>query len=145
MQPDRRRHEAECKSSSARSDAAEKRAEPYKADRFVTESGQHSISAGSAADHRCMPQRLTVRASMARKNTDSTTRPIRITARSPEKTVAVSRSFLASKMYQPIPPERAETPNTSSAATSVRQAKAHPILRPARIDGKAAGIRMSPT
>src|SRR6185437_12431703 len=95
--------------------------------------------------HRCMPHRLTVRASMARKITDSTNRPIRMTVSRPENTVAVSRSLRASKMYQPMPPERDETPNTSSAATNVRQAKAQPILRPARIEGNAAGIRINPT
>jgi hypothetical protein len=34
------------------------------------------------------------------------------------------------------------TPKTSSAAISVRQAKAQPILRPVRMLGKAAGIRI---
>src|SRR5579885_118657 len=95
--------------------------------------------------HRCMPQRLTVRASMVQKITDSTSSPIRITVSRPAKTVGVSRSLRASKMYQPMPPERDETPNTSSAATSVRHAKAQPIFRPARMDGKAAGIKISPT
>ncbi len=71
--------------------------------------------------HRCMPHRLTVRASMKRKITDSTRSPIRMTVSSPENTVAVSRSLRASKMYQPMPPERADTPNTNSAATNVRQ------------------------
>src|SRR6185437_15324453 len=95
--------------------------------------------------HRCMPHRFTVRASMARNITDSTARPIKITVSRPANTVAVSRSFRASKMYQPMPPERADTPKTSSAATSVRHAKAQPIFRPAIIDGNAAGIRMRPT
>src|SRR5204863_9749025 len=45
-------------------------------------------------------------------------------------------------MYQPSPPLPEDTPNTSSAAISVRQAKAQPILRPVRMDGKAAGIRI---
>src|SRR5262249_33772923 len=42
-------------------------------------------------------------------------------------------------MNQPSPPERELAPNTSSAAISVRQANAQPILRPVRIDGNAAG------
>ena len=63
----------------------------------------------------------------------------------PENTRAVSRSLRASKMYQPMPPERDDTPNTSSAATSVRQAKAQPIFSPERIEGNAAGMRMSAT
>ncbi|VUF16156.1 hypothetical protein MTDSW087_05913 [Methylobacterium dankookense] len=50
--------------------------------------------------------------------------------------------FLFSKMNQPSPPEPEDTPKTSSAAISVRQAKAQPTFRPVRIDGKAAGIRI---
>jgi len=88
---------------------------------------------------------VTVRASIARKITASITSPMMITANRPANTRAVSSSARASKMYQPSPPEREETPNTSSAATSVRQAKAQPILRPARIEGNAAGIRIRPT
>src|SRR5215475_7517916 len=42
-------------------------------------------------------------------------------------------------MNQPSPPERELAPNTSSAAISVRQPNAQPILRPVRIDGNAAG------
>ena len=45
-------------------------------------------------------------------------------------------------MYQPSPPLPDETPNTSSAAIRVRQAKAQPIFSPVRIDGNAAGIRI---
>ncbi len=41
--------------------------------------------------------------------------------------------------------DRDETPKTSSAAISVRQAKAQPILSPARIEGNAAGIRIIAT
>src|SRR5271169_5354155 len=97
------------------------------------------------AGHRCMPHKLTVRASMARKITDSTHSPIKMTVSRPENTVAVSRSLRASKIYQPMPQEREETPNTNAAETSVRQAKAQPIFMPARIEGKAAGIRIIPT
>jgi hypothetical protein len=68
-----------------------------------------------------------------------------MTVRSPAKTLAVSSSERASKMYHPRPPERDETPKTSSAAMRVRQAKAQPIFSPARIAGKAAGIRISAT
>jgi hypothetical protein len=50
--------------------------------------------------------------------------------------------FLFSKMYQPKPPDPDETPNTSSAAINVRHAKAQPILRPARMLGKAAGSKI---
>src|SRR5262245_54328346 len=95
--------------------------------------------------YRCMPQSFTVRASIARKITASTSRPITITARSPAKTRAVSSSERAAKMYQPSPPDRDDAPNTSSAAINVRQATAHPIFNPARMDGNAAGIRISTT
>ena len=67
------------------------------------------------------------------------------TAIRPAKTVAVSSWLRASKMNQPSPPEPEVAPKTSSAAIWVRQAQAQPILRPARIDGKAAGIRIFAT
>src|SRR6185312_7116043 len=56
------------------------------------------IDAKRRGRHRCIPHRLTVRASMVRKITDSTSRPMRITVSRPENTVAVSRSLRASKM-----------------------------------------------
>src|SRR5215467_13796602 len=43
-------------------------------------------------------------------------------------------------MYQPGPPLPEATPNTSSAAISVRQAKAQPSLSPVKMEGNAAGI-----
>lgn len=67
---------------------------------------------------------------------------MRITVNRPANTFAVSSWLRFSKMYQPRPPEPELTPNTSSAAISVRQAKAQPTFRPVRIDGNAAGIRM---
>jgi hypothetical protein len=45
-------------------------------------------------------------------------------------------------MYQPSPPPLDDTPKTSSAAISVRQAKAQPIFRPVRMLGSAPGIRI---
>src|ERR1700737_4342981 len=48
-------------------------------------------------------------------------------------------------MYQPSPPAAPATPNTSSAATTVRQPNAHDDLSPLRIDGSAAGSRTSRT
>ena len=59
--------------------------------------------------------------------------------------MAVSSWLRFSKMNQPSPPERDETPNTSSAAISVRQAKAQPIFSPVRIDGNAAGTSRNAT
>src|SRR4029077_4463279 len=100
---------------------------------------------GADRRYRCMPQRCTVCFSMKRNMTASTINPIRMTASSPAKTRSVSSSERASKMSQPRPPERDDTPTTSSAAISVRQAKAQPIFRPARIEGNAAGIRIKAT
>ena len=48
-------------------------------------------------------------------------------------------------MNQPRPPEPDDTPNTSSAAISVRHANAQPILSPVRMLGNAAGMRILPT
>src|ERR1700681_902072 len=48
-------------------------------------------------------------------------------------------------MYQPSPPAEPATPNTSSAATTVRQPNAHDDLRPLRMDGSAAGSSTSIT
>src|SRR6185312_16749515 len=48
-------------------------------------------------------------------------------------------------MNQQRPPERDDTPNTSSAAISVRHAKAQPIFSPVRIDGNAAGTSRNAT
>src|SRR5712691_3774405 len=48
-------------------------------------------------------------------------------------------------MNHPSPPDRELAPNTSSAAISVRQANAQPILSPVRIDGNAAGTSSSTT
>ena len=48
-------------------------------------------------------------------------------------------------MNQPRPPEPEETPKTSSAAISVRQANAQPIFSPVRMLGNAAGIRILAT
>src|SRR3954452_11276819 len=39
-------------------------------------------------------------------------------------------------MYQPSPPLPEETPKTSSAAMRVRQAKAQPIFKPVRMEGR---------
>src|SRR6185437_4202063 len=95
--------------------------------------------------HRCMPHLRTVWISMVRKMTLSTRRPMMITVVRPAKTLATSSWLRFSKMNHPSPPEPELTPKTSSAAIKVRQAKAQPILRPVRIDGKAAGIRIRMT
>ena len=82
---------------------------------------------------------------MLRKITLSTSSPITITAVNPANTFAVCSSLRFSKMNQPSPPDREETPKTSSAAMSVRYANAQPIFAPARIAGSAAGMRMCTT
>src|SRR5947209_162106 len=48
-------------------------------------------------------------------------------------------------MYQPRPPAEPATPNTSSAATTVRQPNAQADLSPLMIDGSAAGSSTSTT
>ena len=63
----------------------------------------------------------------------------------PANTEGISSWLRFSKMNQPSPPERDDTPNTSSAAISVRQAKAQPIFSPVRIDGNAAGTSRNAT
>src|SRR5262249_47693700 len=95
-----------------------------------------------AQRHRCIPHLRTVRASMVRNTTLPATRRMMSTVKRRAKTLAISSSLRFWKMYQPRPPEPELTPNTSSAAMSVRQAKAQPILSPVRIEGKAAGIRI---
>lgn len=75
----------------------------------------------------------------------STSRPISTTTARPANTLSVYSSLRFWKMYQPSPPLPLLAPNTSSAAISVRQAKAQPIFSPARIDGSAAGTRISRT
>src|SRR5205085_12354989 len=92
--------------------------------------------------HDWVPHFWTVLRSMVRKIRFSTTRPMMMTVNRPANTAGMSSRLRFSKMYQPRPPCPDDTPNTSSAAISVRQAKAQPILRPVRIDGKAAGIRI---
>src|SRR5690606_21856079 len=90
----------------------------------------------------CIPHRSTVRRSIARKIRFSTSSPKRITVNKPAKTSGISSWFFFSKTYQPSPPEPELTPNTSSAAISVRHANAQPILSPVRMLGKAPGIRI---
>ena len=80
-----------------------------------------------------MPHLRMVRCSMVRKMRFSTKSPIRMTVKSPANTFAISSRFLFSNTYQPRPPEPWLTPNTSSAAISVRQANAQPIFRPVRM------------
>ncbi len=63
-----------------------------------------------------MPHLRTVWVSIVRKITLSTSRPMMITVVRPAKTLAVSSCWRFSKMNQPRPPEREETPKTSSAA-----------------------------
>ena len=70
---------------------------------------------------------------------------MKITVNRPANTFAVSSWLRFSKMNQPRPPAPEDTPNTSSAAIRVRQAKAQPTFRPVRMAGKAAGIRMKRT
>jgi len=82
---------------------------------------------------------------MVRKIRFSTIKPITITVNRPANTAGISRRLRFSKMNQPRPPCPDDTPNTSSAAISVRQANAHPIFRPVRIEPKAAGIRIRAT
>src|ERR1700680_4322409 len=48
-------------------------------------------------------------------------------------------------MYQPRPPAEPATPNTNSAATTVRQPKAHDDFSPLMIEGSAAGSSTSMT
>ena len=92
-----------------------------------------------------MPQRCTVLVSIKRNTTFSTASPIRMMVSRPANTSGMSSWFLLSKMYQPSPPYPDDTPNTSSAAISVRQANAQPILRPARMLGNAAGMSIRAT
>ena len=82
---------------------------------------------------------------MVRKIRFSTIKPMMMTVNSPANTAGMSRRFRFSKMNQPSPPCPEETPNTSSAAISVRHAKAQPIFRPVRIEPNAAGMRMRAT
>src|SRR5712692_263495 len=114
--------------------------------------GNHFLADSIARDHRdlvtlhlCIPHLCTVLFSMFRKIRFSTAKPIKITVNNPPNTLAVSNRFLFSKMYQPSPPDPWLTPNTNSAAISVRQANAQPIFKPVRMFGKAAGIRISAT
>src|SRR5574340_713701 len=48
-------------------------------------------------------------------------------------------------MNHPRPPEAELTPNTSSAAISVRHENAQPILKPVRMEQNAAGMSMDVT
>ena len=89
-----------------------------------------------------MPQRRTVRCSIVRKITFSTNKPKMMTVSRPANTSGILSWFLFSKMYQPRPPEPELTPNTSSAAISVRHANAQPTLSPVRMLGKAPGMRI---
>jgi ABC-type nitrate/sulfonate/bicarbonate transport system substrate-binding protein len=61
-----------------------------------------------------MPHLRTVAASMLRKTSPSTARPIRITVSRPANTLAVSRALRASKMYQPRPAALPDTGGTIS-------------------------------
>jgi hypothetical protein len=81
----------------------------------------------SARNQRCIPQRCTVRSSIARKITDSTNRPISITASSPEKTRAVSSSERASKIYlRKVLPDRQFTFSTPALSiTSFQRLISH--------------------
>src|SRR5262249_42237730 len=96
-------------------------------------------------DHVWGPHFLTGFRSMVGKIRFSTIRPMMITVNRPANTAGMSSKLRFSKMYQPRPPCPDETPNTSSAAISVRQAKAQPIFRPVRIEPNAAGMRIRAT
>src|SRR5437660_12033377 len=90
--------------------------------------------------HDCVPHFWTVLRSMVRKIRFSTIKPITITVNRPANTAGISRRLRFSKMNQPRPPCPDDTPNTSSAAISVRQANAQPIFKPVRLQPKAAGM-----
>src|SRR4029453_14220195 len=79
--------------------------------------------------HDWVPHFWTVLRSMGGKDRFSKNKPIPITVNRPANTAGISRRLRFSKINQPRPPCPDDTPNTSSAAISVRHANAPPIFK----------------